>query len=62
MRYRIAVSMEVEVRGGAQEAMAAALKLKELIKDPFVKMAIEGAGIQLFDDGKPLVHQPQRTA
>lgn len=62
MRYRIAVSVEVETRGGAQEALAAAQKLKELIKDPLVKMAIESAGIRLFDDGRPLIHRPERTA
>lgn len=63
MRYRIAVSMEVEVGGGgAKGALTAAMKLKELIKDPLVKMAIESAGIRLSGDGKPLVHQPQRTA
>lgn len=56
------MSIEVEAVG-YQQAHEAALKLKELIKDnPFLKLAIEGAGIRLSaDDGRPIVHQPQRA-
>ena len=61
MRYRIAMTIEVEAAGELQ-ARESALKLKELIKDPLVRMAIEGAGIRLSADGQPIVYQPQRTA
>lgn len=58
MRYRIVMSMAVEARNDRQ-AHEYALKLKELLKSPLVRMAVEGEGIRLADDGKPVVHQPQ---
>lgn len=59
MRYRVTMSIEVEARNN-QEAHDQALKLKELLKSPLVRMAVEGEGIQLSGDGRPIVHQPQR--
>lgn len=59
MRFRIAMTIEVNARNG-REAHDCALKLKELLKSPMVKMAVEGAGIRLSgEDGNPTVHQPE---
>ena len=59
MRYRIAMTIEVNARN-AREAHDYALKLQELLRSPMVKMAAEGAGIQLSgEDGRPTVHQPE---
>lgn len=59
MRYRIMMSIEVNARNDRQ-AHEYGLKLKELLKSPVVKMAVEGAGVQLQgEDGNPVVHQPQ---
>ena len=60
MRYRILMSMEVEARDGRQ-AHEFALKLKELLKSPMVRMAVEADGIRLSGDGKPIVHEPRRA-
>lgn len=53
------MSMVVEARDDRQ-AMEHATKLQELLKTPLVRMAVEGEGIKLAGDGKPVVHQPQR--
>lgn len=60
MKYRVLLSIEVEARDD-REAYASATKLRELLKSPFVRMAVEGEGIQLSGDGRPVVHQPQRA-
>jgi antitoxin (DNA-binding transcriptional repressor) of toxin-antitoxin stability system len=59
MRYRIAMSIAVEARDDRQ-AYEYAVKLSELLKSPLVRMAVQGEEIQLSDDGRPIVHQPQR--
>lgn len=59
MRYRIVLSISVEAPNDRQ-AHESALKLKELLEGPLVKMGVAGAGIQLSGDGRPVVHQPQR--
>lgn len=59
MRYRIAMSIEVEARDDRQ-AYEYATKLKGLLKSPLVKMAVEGDGVRLSGDGRAIVHQPQR--
>lgn len=60
MRYRIAMSIEVNATGDRQ-AYEYAVKLNELLKTPLVRMAVEGEGIQLSGgDGRPIVHEPQR--
>ena len=61
MKYRIVMSMAVEARDDRQ-AHEYATKLAELLKSPFVRMAVAGEGIQLSGDGKPVVHQPQRES
>lgn len=43
-----------------RQAYDQAKKLVELLKGPLVKMAVESEGIQLYGDGQPIVHQPQR--
>lgn len=60
MKYRVLLSIEVEARDD-REAYASAKKLKELLKSPFVRMAVEGDGIRLSDDGHPVVYRPQRA-
>ena len=59
MRYRVLMSIAIEARSDRQ-AHEQALKLEELLKGPLVKMGVEGAGVQLSGDGRPVVHQPQR--
>ena len=54
------MSMEVDARDERQ-AYEYAKKLRELLKSPLVKMAVEGEGIRLAQgNGQPIVHQPQR--
>ena len=60
MRYRVMMSMEVEATNDRQ-AHEYAKKLQGLLKSPMVRMALDGEGIQLSGDGKPIVHQPQRA-
>lgn len=60
MRYRVLMSIEVEASGDRQ-AHEYATKLAELLKSPLVRMAVDGEGIRLSGDGRPVVHQPQRT-
>ncbi len=59
MRYRIMLSISVEAPNDRQ-AHECAVKLKELLEGPLVKMGVASAGIQLSGDGRPVVHQPQR--
>lgn len=60
MRYRVMMSVQVDARDD-REAQAYALKLKELLKNPFVRMQLEAEGIRLAgDDGLLVVHQPVR--
>jgi hypothetical protein len=54
------MSIEVEATGDRQ-AHEYAAKLAELLKTPLVRMAVQGEGIQLSGDGRPIVHQPQRA-
>lgn len=58
-RYRITMSMVVDARDDRQ-AHEYAVKLAELLKTPFVRMAVADEGIRLSGDGQPVVHQPQR--
>lgn len=60
MRYRVAMSIEIEARNNS-EAYEHAIKLLELLKSPLVRMAVEGEGVHLSGNGSPVVHQPQRT-
>jgi len=60
VKYRIAMSVEVDARDDNQ-AHDFAVKLKGLLSSPLVRMAVEGEGVRLSrGDGKPVVHQPQR--
>jgi hypothetical protein len=60
VRYRVLMSIEVDARDDRQ-AYEYALKLSNLLKSPFVRMAVEGEQIRLVEDGRPVVHSPQRT-
>jgi len=57
MRYRVLMSIEIDARDDRQ-AYENALKFESLLKNPMVRMAVESEGIQLADDGRPVVHQP----
>jgi hypothetical protein len=57
MRYQIFLRVDVIARDDG-EAYVHANKLGELLKNPMVKMAIEGEGIRII--GQPQVHMPQR--
>lgn len=59
MRYRVLLSLEIE-SVDPNQAIESAIKLEGLMKNPMVKMAIEGEGIRLSGDGKPIVYSPQR--
>lgn len=58
VRYRVFVSIEIDARSD-QEAYEHAMKLGELLKSPFVKMAAQGEGVEL--SGEAVVHQPKRA-
>lgn len=53
------LSIEVNAAND-REAVANAVKMRELLKSPLVRMAVEGDGIKLAGDGNPVVHHPQR--
>lgn len=57
-RYRVLMSVEISA-ADYPHAHADALKLLELFKSPIVRMAVQGQGIELVEDGRPVVHQPQ---
>jgi hypothetical protein len=52
------MSVAIEARDYGQ-AHANAVKLKELLEGPLVKMAVESEGIRLSGNGDPVVHRPQ---
>lgn len=58
MKFRVLMEMTIEART-PQEATEHAVKLKELVKSPFVRLAIEGEGVRLVGDGQPVVFTPQ---
>ena len=59
MKFKLLMEMTVEART-LEEAAAHAVKLKNLVKNPLVKMAIEAEGIRLAGgDGQPAVFKPQ---
>lgn len=60
MRHRIMMSVDVDARDG-QEAHQWALKLEELLRQPFVRMTLEGDGIRLANGGHVIVYTPQRA-
>lgn len=59
MRYRVTLSIAIDAPN-YRHAHEQAEKLLELLKGPLVRMAVEGEGIRLSGDGRPVVHQPQR--
>jgi hypothetical protein len=60
MSHRILMHVEVDARDDRQ-AFDWATKLGALLKNPMVRMAIEGEGIRLTGgDGRPVVYQPER--
>jgi hypothetical protein len=58
VKYRVFIAVDVDARDDHQ-AVDQASKLGELLKNPMVKMAIEGEGIKTV--GTPQVHMPQRV-
>lgn len=58
MKYKILLHVEVNARDDHQ-AVDLAHKLGELLKNPMVKMALEGEGIRPVSD--PVVYMPQRN-
>jgi len=60
-KYRVTMHVVIDVTDQG-EAVAQAKKLLELFKDPWVRAAIEGAGVRLSGgDGQPVVYNPQPT-
>jgi hypothetical protein len=55
--YRVAMSISIEATDDRQ-AREYAMKLSKLLKSPFVRIAVEGEGIRLAGDGRPVVYQP----
>ena len=60
MKYQVLMAVTIEART-PQEAAAHAVKLKELVKNPLVRMAIESEGVRLAN-GEPVVYTPQQVA
>lgn len=58
MRYRVFMSVVIETADDNQ-AYAQAAQLGELLKEPFVRMAVEGKGVRLAGDSAPIVYAPQ---
>jgi len=58
MKFTVLMRMSIEART-PEEAAAHALKLRELVKNPLVRMAIEAEGVRLDGDGQPVVFAPQ---
>lgn len=57
--YRFLMSIEVSASHDG-EAHEQALRLEKMLKTPLLKMAVEGEGVRLVGDGRPIVYQPQR--
>jgi uncharacterized protein YajQ (UPF0234 family) len=59
MIYRVMMHLDVVAKDG-REAVDVAKKLGELLKNPMVRMAIQGENIRLASgDGQPVVYEPQ---
>lgn len=58
MRHRILMSLEVDA-ADFNQAYEYAIELKKLLQSPMVKMAVEGNGIRLSEDGNITVYEPQ---
>lgn len=52
------MSMEVDA-ADFNQAYEYALKMKELLRSPMVKMAVESNGVRLSGDGGIVVHEPE---
>lgn len=57
MKYRVMMSVAIDATSDV-EANDHAERLLKLLREPFVKMAVEGKGIRLV--AEPVVHRPQR--
>lgn len=53
------MSVEVDAPGD-RAAYENAVKLQGLLRSQMVKFAVESEGIRLHEDGRPIVHEPQR--
>jgi hypothetical protein len=60
MKFQVMMSVVIEART-PQEAQDHAVKLKELVKNPLARMAIEGDGVRIVG-GEPVVYKPQQIA
>jgi hypothetical protein len=52
--YRVFMSIAIDA-GSDIEAQKSAVKITELLKSPFVKMAAEGENVRLAGDGRPVI-------
>lgn len=57
--YRVLMSVEITADHDG-DAHQQALRVAALLKSPLLKMAASGEGVQLVEDGRPVVHQPIR--
>jgi len=53
------MSVVIEART-PQEAADHAVKLKDLVKNPLARMAIEAEGVRFVNGGEPIVYKPQQ--
>jgi hypothetical protein len=58
MKYRIMLHVDIDANGD-QEAVEAAKKIGDTLKNPLVKMSLESDGIRPV--GPAVVYQPQRA-
>jgi phage FluMu protein gp41 len=61
MKFQVMMSVVIEART-PQEAQEHAVKLKELVKNPLARMAIEAEGVKFVNGGEPVVYKPQQIA
>jgi hypothetical protein len=59
VRFRVLVSIEIDV-SGEEQARENAVKLSKLLKNPLLRMQLESKGIRLVGSDGPVVHAPQR--
>ena len=55
------MSVLIEART-PQEAAEHAVKLKDLVKNPLTRMAIEAEGVKFVNGADPVVYTPQQVA
>lgn len=61
MKFQVMMSVLIEART-PQEAAEHAVKLKDLVKNPLTRMAIEAEGVKFVNGADPVVYKPQQVA